>query len=143
MKRIIRKIDVLVNDNRIFNKPLSLWAVLAVLGIWSIAKAGDYIMFVFGSAGIPEITASTVIIPVNLYCIAGLWNYNRKTFEVAKYWFWLSYILAVFIFPEYVSIFADERGDTRFLIAIIMSPVLIAWIILRFSSLKSMFMNNG
>jgi hypothetical protein len=142
MKSIINKIDMFINGKHIFNRPLGLWVVLIVLGMWSIAKAADYIMFISGAAVIPEIIASTIIIPVNVYCIAGLWNYKRKAFETAKYWFWLSYILAVFIFPGYVSVFPEVRGDTRLLMAAIMSPVLIAWIILRFSSLKSMFKDD-
>ncbi|MFH0975883.1 MAG: hypothetical protein V1874_08890 [Spirochaetota bacterium] len=142
MKNIINKIDVFLHDKRIFNRPLGLWVVLIILGMWSIAKAVDYIMFIFGAASIPEIIASTVIIPINLYCITGLWNYKRKAFEAVKYWLWLSYILAVFILPGYVSVFPEERGDARLLMAVIMSPVLIAWIILRFSSLKSMFKDD-
>jgi hypothetical protein len=133
------KIDLFFNSKHIFNRPLSLWVVLSVLCIWCIVKAADYFMFIFGVASIPVIISSTVIIPVNLYCITGLWNYKQKVFEFAKYWLWFSYLLAVFIFPEYVSIFSEDRSNARLLMALIMSPVLAAWIILRFSSLKLMF----
>lgn len=132
----MEKIYKVLYGKEFIGKPAGLWVVIFILCSWSILKLSDIYFLIRGEIGIMT-ALSLVIVPVNLICLKGIFTYNKRIFEFTGFWLWMTYVVSVFILPQYIHY--DERPETFLLMAILMSPLLVGWLILKSSEIRKLY----
>jgi hypothetical protein len=124
-------------EKKLFGRPAGIWFVIAVLTLWTLLKSMDIYSVFFGQAGMVSLFSFLVIVPANIVCLKGLLSYNLKIYNFTLYWLWAAYMISVLLLPQYIH--HDERWETFLAMAIIMSPVLISWFILKIESIRKLY----
>lgn len=124
-------------ERKFLGRPAGVWFVIAVLGFWTVSKLSDVYFLIRSEAGINTLISFLMIVPLNLVCLKGLVTYSRSIYHFTTYWLWLAYMVAVLILPQYVH--HDERWETFVMMALMMSPVIISWFILKIKSIKELY----
>lgn len=118
-------------------RPAGVWFVISVLSLWTLLKLSDIYFLIRGDTGIMTFISLLIIVPANLICLNGLLSYKKNLYDFTTYWLWLAYAVSVLLLPQYVH--HDERWGTFLMMAVVMSPVLAAWFILKNRSIKILY----
>ena len=127
-------------EKELLGRPAGIWFVISVLSLWTLSKSSDIYFLIRGEKGMMTLISLLVIVPANLVCLKGLFSYSRKIYNFTTYWLWVSYMVSVFLLPQYVHY--DERWETFLFMAILMSPVLASWFIIKSAAVRKLYYSS-
>jgi len=124
-------------EREFIGRPAGIWFVIFVLFFWTLSKFSDVYFLIHGQTGMMTLISLLVIVSANLLSLKCLLSYKKSLYEFTTYWLWVAYVVSVILMPQYMH--HDGRWETFLTMAVVMSPVLVSWLILRSRAIKKFF----